>query len=382
MWGLHLGRTSQAALRRFTDFKHLVESNRLPSGMPSRQIVARTIFVTGLAALCIWVLWRFIPALTWALVISVATWPLRERVIRSGLSPAATASVLTFSLAILAVVPFALFGTEIARDAEAISDVIRQARHGQLQAPLWLSELPLVGSYVTAWWHAHFTTPENAGRLLEQSRSAAALQWGREVAQWVVRRLVVFGFTLLTLLFLYKDGPRLAADSERLGLRIFGAPAKRYGRYSINAVQATVNGLVFVGLGEGLVLTVGYILFGVPHPVFFGMATAVLAIIPFGAPVVLAGAALTLVAASRLAEALLLFAIGAVFIVIVDHTARPALIGGSIRLPFFWALLGVFGGLEAFGIVGLFVGPAIIAIALTIWREAVETAGSAPRKPS
>jgi predicted PurR-regulated permease PerM len=189
--------------------------------------------------------------------------------------------------------------------------------------------------------------------------------------------LVVLGFTLLSLLFIYRDGPQLATDAERLALRLFGAPAKRYGRYSVSAVRATVNGLLFVALGEGLVLAVGYILFGVPHPVLFGAATAVLAIIPFGAPVVLAVASLVLIAGSRTAAAALLFVVGCVLIVIVDHTVRPALIGGSIRLPFFWALLGVFGGLETFGLVGLFVGPAIISIALTIWREALE----APSRP-
>jgi predicted PurR-regulated permease PerM len=327
--------------------------------------------VIGLAALCIWVLWRFIPALIWAVVIAVATWPLRERIVASGRSAAAAAALLTLCLAVLAILPFALFGAEIARDAAAIAEVIGLARHGELEPPAWVSGLPLVGGYAADWWHAQFTTPENAGHLLGQSRSAEALQWGRVAGRWFVRRLVVFGFTLLILPFLYKDGPRLAADAERLALRLFGAPARRYGRYGIKAVQATVNGLVFVALGEGLVLTLGYILFGVPHPVLFGATTAVFGIIPFGAPVVLAIASLTLVATSRVAAALLLFAIGAGLIFVVDHTVRPVLIGGSIRLPFVWALLGVFGGLETFGIVGLFIGPAILAVALTIWREAL-----------
>lgn len=349
----------------------------MTSGIPPARWIARATFGVALVLLCIWVLWPFIPALTWAAVLAIATWPLRERIVESGFSSSATGVVLTLCLAVLAALPFALFGAEIARETEAIADVIGQARHGQLEAPAWLSALPIAGSYATDWWHAHFTTPENAGHLLGGSQSARALQLGREAGLWVIRRFVVFGFTLLTLMFLYKDGPHLAADAERLALRIFGSAAKRYGRYGIKAVQATVNGLVFVALGEGLVLALGYIVFRVPHPVLFGAATAVLAIIPFGAPVVLAVASLTLVTASRLAAGFLLFAIGAVLIVIVDHTVRPALIGGSIRLPFFWALLGVFGGLEAFGIVGLFLGPAIMAVALTVWREALEPAETA-----
>jgi predicted PurR-regulated permease PerM len=245
-----------------------------------------------------------------------------------------------------------------------------------LEAPTWLETLPLAGAYAVDWWHTHFTTPDNGGHLLPASRSAEALLWGREAARWIVRRIVIFGFTLLTLLFIYKEGSRLAADAERIAIRLFGAPAKRYGRYRIKAVQATVNGLIFVALAEGLVLGIAYVFFGVPYAFTLAAATAVLGIVPFGAPVVLAIASLTLVAASRIVAGIALFAAGALLFFVVDHTARPALIGGSIKLPFFWALLGVFGGLETFGIVGLFIGPAILAVALTVWREAVE--GAAP----
>jgi predicted PurR-regulated permease PerM len=335
--------------------------------------IARVIFVVALAALCIWLLWNFIPALTWAVVIAIATWPLRERAIAAGLSPTATAALLTLCLGSLVILPFGLFGAEIAREAAAIADIVAQARRGELEAPNWLSEFPLVGGYATEWWHAHFTTPQDAARQLDRSRSSEALQWGREAGQWIIRRLVTLGFTLLTLLFLYKQGTQIARDAERLAIRLFGAPAKRYGRFSIRAIQATVNGLVFVALAEGLVLGIAYAVFGVPHAIFFAAATAVLGVVPFGAPVVLGIAALTLVAAARVGQAILLFAAGALMFFIVDHTARPALIGGSIRLPFFWALLGVFGGLEAFGVVGLFIGPAILAVALTMWREALET---------
>lgn len=346
----------------------------MPDAFLAPRRIARIVFVILLAVLCVWVLWRFIPALVWAVVIGVATWPLRERLVSYGMSPTLTAVVLTLILAALVVVPFGFFGAEIVREAAAIADVIAQARRGELEAPGWLAALPLAGSYAVDWWHSHFTTPDNAGPLFDRSRSSEALHWGREAGQWIVRRLVILGFTLLTLLFLYRDGGRIAADAERVALQLFGTPAKRYGRYSLRAVQATVNGLVFVALAEGLVLGIAYVFFGVPYAFFFAAATAVLGVVPFGAPVALAGAALTLVATSRIGAGLILFAAGCLLFFIVDHTARPALIGGSIKLPFFWALLGVFGGLEAFGIVGLFIGPAILAVALTIWREAVERA--------
>jgi len=336
--------------------------------------IAQTAFVIALIALCGWVLWGFIPALTWAAVIAIATWPMRQWIVGAGVRPWAAAILLTAIWALLLVVPAIFFGTALAQEAGAIRGVIEEAQRGQLQAPDWLGQLPLVGAYLAEWWHTHLATPGNGGAIVDRSQTANAIGVGRDVGRFIARRLVILGFTLLTLLFLYKDGGRVAADAETIGIRLFGRAAEKYGRFSVGAVRATVNGLVFVGLIEGLLLGVGYALAGVPRPVTFALATAVLGIVPFGAPVVLAIAALTLIVGDHLVIGLVLLGAGLVGIFIIDHTARPALIGNSIRLPFLWALLGVFGGLEAFGVVGLFVGPAILAVGLAIWREAVAKA--------
>jgi predicted PurR-regulated permease PerM len=337
-------------------------------------VIPRAAVIMALAALCIWVVWSFIPALTWAAVIAIATWPLRERLVGAGLRPVVAAILLTLLWAVLLVVPVVFFGTALAQEAGHLRELIEQARHGQLEAPDWLTQLPVVGAYIADWWHTHLAAPAASGAaLLDQSQTAGALGFGRDVGRFIVRRLAILGFTLLTLLFLYKDGGRIAHEIEKIGVRLLGQPAELYGRYSLTAVRATVNGLVFVGLIEGVLLGIGYVVCGVPHPISFLLATAILGIVPFGAPVVLAVAALTLVAASRLIVGVVLFGVGLVVIFIIDHTLRPKLIGGSIKLPFLWALLGVFGGVEAFGIVGLFLGPAILAVALAIWREAATT---------
>jgi predicted PurR-regulated permease PerM len=346
------------------------DRERPPGERFSTMRIARAGFVIALIALCGWVLWGFLPALTWAAVIAIATWPLRQRLIAAGLRPLAAAIILTSAWFVLVMLPIIFFGTELAQAAGSIREIVEQARRGQLDAPDWLGQLPVVGRDLGDWWHAHIGAPGGSGTV-DPAQQANAIGFGRDVGRFVARRVAILGFTLLTLLFLYKEGGRVVADAERLGVRIFGHAAEHYGRFTIDAVRATVNGLVFIGLIEGVLLGLGYAICGVPHPVVFAIATAVLGIIPFGAPVVLAVASLTLIAASKAFVGLALLCVGLVAIFIIDHTARPALIGGSIRLPFFWALLGVFGGLEAFGVVGLFLGPAILAVALAIWREAV-----------
>lgn len=346
-----------------------------PRGTFAVSIIPRAAVAIALVALCLWVVWSFIPALTWAAVIAIATWPIREGLVRIGLKPVIAAILLTFSWAVLLVLPLIFFGTALAQEAGALRDLIEQARRGELEAPDWLAQLPFVGAYVASWWHAHLAAPAAAGgSILDRSQTAGALGFGRDIGRFIVRRLAILGFTLLTLLFLYKDGARIAYGVEKVGIRLLGQPAQHYGRYSVTAVRATVNGLVFIGLMEGLLLGAGYAICGVPHPIAFLLATAILGIVPFGAPAALAVASLTLIATSRAMLGLAMLGAGLVLIFIIDHTARPKLIGGSIQLPFLWALLGVFGGVEAFGIVGLFLGPAILAVALAIWREAVATA--------
>jgi len=107
------------------------------------------------------------------------------------------------------------------------------------------------------------------------------------------------------------------------------------------------------------------------------LATGIFAVVPFGAPLVYIIACIFLIVSSRLTAAVLLFVYGSVIVFIADHFVRPALIGMSTRLPFLWILLGIFGGLETFGFLGVFLGPAIMAAVLALWREAARPTAEA-----
>jgi predicted PurR-regulated permease PerM len=124
-----------------------------------------------------------------------------------------------------------------------------------------------------------------------------------------------------------------------------------------------------VGIGEGVLLGFAYAWADLSHPALLGAMTGVLGMIPFGAPIIYGGGALVLAAQSQVAAAIAVFAFGSAVTFIADHFVRPALIGGAVRLPFLWVLLGIFGGLESFGLLGLFLGPAVMAALLALWRE-------------
>ncbi len=124
-----------------------------------------------------------------------------------------------------------------------------------------------------------------------------------------------------------------------------------------------------MGLGEGVLLGVVYAVAGVPDPTVFGAFTAVAAMVPFAAGLSFGAAALLLAAQGALVWALVVLVTGMAVTFTADHFVRPVLIGGATRLPFLWVLLGILGGVEAWGLLGLFLGPAIMAALILLWRE-------------
>jgi len=333
------------------------------------QGVERGLLRAALLGLALWVMWRFLPALAWAGVIAIATWPMRER-LSAYVTPSAAAGSLTLVVGLVLLLPILVFGVQLTREASIIGALVHDIRENGEAVPDWLPHLPLVGPYAASWWQEHLANPEAAKELLGQSGPLGVMHWGRDIGGKLVRRAVIVGFTLLALFFIYRDGPQLVSQGERIADRLFGPTARRFSEESVAAVRATLNGLVLVGLAEGLLLGIAYVFAGVTHPVLLGLATGVLAIVPFGAPTILAIAGLLVFAQAKVLAAVLLVTFGVVVVFVADHFVRPFIIGSAIRLPFLWTLIGVFGGLESFGIVGLFLGPAIMSVAVTIWRDA------------
>jgi predicted PurR-regulated permease PerM len=188
---------------------------------------------------------------------------------------------------------------------------------------------------------------------------------GRET----LHRLVLFGFMLLGLFFFLRDSEDVLKQLKVGSRRAFGSVGEDIGRQIVNSVHGTVNGLVLVGLGEGLVLGLAYLAAGVPDPTLFGFVTAILAMVPFGAAAAIGAAALALLAQGSIIAGVIIVILGTIVTFVADHFIRPWLIGGTTRLPFIWVLLGILGGVSAWGLVGLFVGPAIMSALILVWRE-------------
>ncbi|MBS0641230.1 MAG: AI-2E family transporter [Proteobacteria bacterium] len=348
------------------------EDNLAANGATRAQQIAKGALVLLLVLAGLWTLHRYVNALTWATILAIAVWPLYRRAQHRwppGKHNILLPAVFTLAVALVFLIPLALVGVEVAREAHTVLDTIDQAREQGIPEPAWLAHLPFMAGTAAQWWQTHLATPESANELLDHARESAIANHTRALGEQALHRVVLFGFTLMTLFFLFREGHRLRHQFLRASHRAFGPSGERIGRQMIASVHGTVDGLVLVGLGEGFLMGVGYVIAGVPHPALLGMFTAIAAMVPFGAPIAFGIAALILLVQDMVAWAVAIVVLGVVVTFVADHFVRPVLIGKTTRLPFLWVLLGILGGVETWGLVGLFLGPAIMAALILLWRE-------------
>jgi predicted PurR-regulated permease PerM len=346
-----------------------------------RQSVARIALAIGLLVLGGYILQGFLRSLLWAGVLAIAVGPLYTRA-RRRFAPSGHDIVLpllfTVGATLLFLVPLVLILVQLGAEVQVAAHWLETVRSNGVPAPAWLDRLPVLHDPVVTWWQANLADPEGARALLGRVPRGNALAMGRTFGLAIVHRSVQFAFTIVTLFFLFRDGPRLAEEMLLAARRLFGPQGEPVARQMVASIHGTVDGLVLVGLGEGIVLGIGYVIVGAPHPAVLGAATAIAAVIPMGAPIVLALAAALVLASGKTVAAAALFVLGMAAIFIADHAIRPVLIGGATRLPFLWVLLGILGGVETFGLLGLFLGPAVMAALILLWREWTGDARSAP----
>ena len=347
-----------------------------PAAAPaSSQSLARIALATAVVAVGLWILRDFVAALVWAAVLTIAFWPIYRRLRRPTSRPIdriVAPALATTVIGIIFIAPIVLLGVALARESHFVVEFIANARHHGIPVPGWIYQLPLIGASLAEWWRTNLGDPVAAEELIGRVNLRTLTESVREYGVEVVHRLALLLFTLLTLFFLFRDGDVLVEQLRSLGDRLIGLRGERIAGHMIAAVHGTVNGLVLVGLAEGLLLGIVYFAADLPYPATVGAITAVAAVIPFVAPIVYTLAGLYLFIMGDTVGALIIIVSGSVIVFIADHFVRPVLIGGAARLPFLWVLLGILGGLESFGFLGLFLGPAIMAALIALWREWTE----------
>lgn len=339
---------------------------------PPSHRIARVILTLAVLALAAWLSAGFLRAVLWGGIIAIAIAPLYQRLEARwpGGRRMALPALVTLGVTVLFIAPLIVAVLQATQEIEQVAGWIATARKQGVPVPAFVHSLPVGSEAATRWWQTTLATPDAAAGTLDKVRMAA-MRHSRLFGADVLRRSIAFAFALLTLFFLLRDRVLVAAQTRRAGERLFGVAGEQVAELILLSVRGTINGLVLVGLGEGVIMSVIYVIAGVPHPLLFGIMTGIAAAIPMGAAVLIAVAALVLAAAGSTVPALVVAVVGLAFVLIVDHTVRPALIGSTTRLPFLLVLVGILGGVESLGLLGLFVGPAAMAVLVMLWREFV-----------
>jgi len=273
------------------------------------------------------------------------------------------------TLVVLAVaVPVAGLSVALADDVAAVVRLIRSWADAPPALPAWAADLPVVGPSLTGWHAALTANPGALPRLLVERAS----WWTQGVLRalgGLGQNLAKLGLTLLTVFFLYRHGEALLGQARQVIRRLAGEGV----RDRLETVGATVRGVCYgvllTALAQGLLAGLGFWAAGVRAAVLLGALTAVLALVPFGPPLVWAPVALWTLATVSVWKGVALLLWGALAVSGIDNVLRPYFIGGAARVPFLLVLFGVLGGVGAFGLLGLFIGPSILAVLLVLWRE-------------
>jgi predicted PurR-regulated permease PerM len=324
-------------------------------------ILLPVLFAASLAML----LNHFLLSLAWAGLLAVITWPLHERLLRRGFTPLASATGLVLGIVLLFGAPTVFLLSTLGGEISTVERLLGQINQAGVPVPPWLAQLPVVATPAVQWWEQHLAVPGGLNMLIQTTAGDMVPHLTRTVGTLgptlLANALYLF-LAMLTLFVLYLEGPSVVRYVDRAGERVFPAHYSVVRTLFPLSVRGTALGLCSVALLEGVVLGIAYALAGAPAPAILGVVTGYLALIPGGAPLSFTLVSLLLLGQGHAGAALGLFCWGAFELFMVDKFIRPKLIGHRVDLPFLAVLFGLLGGVSTLGVIGLFVGPFMMAV--------------------
>ena len=330
-----------------------------------------------------WVLHGFVSSLLAATIAAIASWPLYERF--SASLPASWRGTAGAALFTALITVFALAPMSFA--AWALVSEVRSSLHELAAAdvhavPTWLRDLPLLGPWATAHWHSHLAHPEALLSATQAADSNTYMGWAQSLGRFAGRHALILLFSILLLFFAYGQGEAVARDFRRVLRHAIGERAERYTGVIVQATRASVASMVLVGLFDGVAAGVVLALAGAPHPAIWGGMVGAFAAIPFLGYAAIGALALRLAIQGQAALSFVCLALGCMVLLVGDKVVRPMVAREGMRLSFVWVLMGCIGGFEVLGLVGLVVGPVVLALARELWDQRVRTASPLRADPA
>lgn len=335
-------------------------------------LIARGLLILLLVAGIYFLRSFILPGLA-ALIIGFASWPIYLRLEeKCNHRTAVSATIALIIVIAVLVVPLSFVLSYAIKEAISIVNWLEHANRDGMSVPEWVRALPMVGERLEEYWDDNLASSGAIGEWLREHSGQHLGNISRMLLSAtgnIFNRGLAVLFMLVILFFVYKDGRLMVSQLDRIGKRILPGHWLRVSRIVPATVSATVTGMCLIAIGEGIVLGIAYWIAGVPSPVLCGVITGLMAMVPGGAPVSFTLISLYLIGSGHTIAGIGLFTWGTVELFIVDKTLRPRLVGGPVKLPFLPTFCGLVGGVKTMGFVGLFVGPVLMALLVSIWRE-------------
>jgi predicted PurR-regulated permease PerM len=343
----------------------------LPTAPWFRRVLVAAL-ILGIVLLTFSVLQPFVVPLIWGAILAYVSWPLQqrlERLLRNRVGLAAMLTTLIVTLAI--VVPLVWLILMVRVEAVEAYAKVQAFLASKPSLPPALRELPWIGAWAEDMLRQLSADPEAIKEQFVMTLEQSSVEMSKLIGG-VGRNAAKLFFAVLSMYFLLRDGPRLVREARAILEGILGPRVHDYLDAIGATTQAVVYALVLGAIAQGTVAGIGYFFAGVEAPVLMGALTVLVALIPFGAPFVWGSLALWMLVTGRVGHGIFLLVWGLLVVSWVDNLVRPMVISNATRMPFLLVVFGVLGGVLAFGLVGLFIGPVLLAVSLAIWREWLE----------
>jgi predicted PurR-regulated permease PerM len=355
----------------------------LPLSRDITRITLGVLFIGVLIAASFWIMRPFLLALVWATMIVVATWPIMLRLQAwLGGKRSFAVAIMTVALLLVFIVPFSLAIGTILSHADQIVDWAKGlATYSLPPPPEWVGKLPVVGSKLNEAWQE--ITAAGPGGVRERLAPYAAeiTKWFAAQAGGLGRMSIQFLLTVIIAAVLFYGGEKVAGAVRRFARRLAGQKGEEAAILAARTIRGVALGIVVTALMQSLVAWIGFVVTGVPAAALLAAVIFILALAQLPPFLVMGPAVIWLYwkGDPLWGIVLLVWTIAASGI---DNVVRPLLIRKGVDLPLLLILTGVIGGLIAFGILGLFIGPVVLAVTYRMLEAWVTTEEREPAPDS
>jgi predicted PurR-regulated permease PerM len=317
---------------------------------------------------CFVVLQPFLTALIWAAILAVTLWPLYV-LLTTRMPPLLAALAVVVLITVVVLAPFVIVFLQIADNSERVAVWARaMIEAGPPDPPAWVASLPLVGERIAAYWasFAHDT----AALLVELRRFIEPAQKVLfSSGATVLSGLLQLALSILIAFFLFRDGDMLLRRIDIAAERLAPERGRRLVRSAANTVRGVVIGILGTALAQGVLAAIGFFMAGVKAAPLLGFAVFLLSPVPVGPPLVWVPVGIVLIQRGDIGWGIFVLVWGTLVVSSIDNVIKPLIISRGSALPFILVLLGILGGAVAFGFIGVFLGPVLLALGYALVAE-------------